>query len=29
MLDLKEHGLKSVVLLSVGYRDEEKDLFAN
>jgi len=28
LLGLKEQGLKSVVLLSIGYRDEEKDFFA-
>jgi len=28
LLGLKEQGLKSVVLLSIGYRDEEKDYFA-
>jgi|SRR5690554_5883735 len=28
LLDLKKQGLKSVVLLSIGYRDEEKDHFA-
>lgn len=28
LLGLKEKGLKSVVLLAVGYRDEEKDDFA-
>lgn len=28
LLDLKTQGLKSVVLLSIGYRDEEKDFFA-
>jgi len=28
LLDLKTQGLKSVVLLSIGYRDEEKDVFA-
>lgn len=29
ILGLKEKGLKSVVLLSLGYRDEENDSFAN
>ncbi len=28
LLDLNKQGLKSVVLLSIGYRDEEKDPFA-
>lgn len=28
LLGLKKQGLKSVVLLSIGYRDEEKDSFA-
>jgi nitroreductase len=28
LLDLKKQGLKSVVLLSIGYRDEERDIFA-
>jgi len=28
LLGLKEQELKSVVLLSIGYRDEEKELFA-
>ena len=28
LLDLKSKGLKSVVLLALGYRDEEKDIFA-
>lgn len=28
LLGLNEKGLKSVVLLSIGYRDEEKDAFA-
>lgn len=28
LLDLKRKGLKSVVLLAIGYRDEEKDIFA-
>lgn len=28
LLGLKEKGLKSVVLLSIGYRDEEKDFFS-
>lgn len=28
LLGLKKQGLKSVVLLSIGYRDEEKDFFA-
>lgn len=29
LLGLKEKGLKSVVLLSLGYRDEEKDFLVN
>lgn len=28
LLGLKEKGLRSVVLLSIGYRDEEKDIFS-
>ena len=28
LLGLEEKGLKSVVILSLGYRDEEKDIFA-
>jgi nitroreductase len=29
ILDLKEKGLRSCVLLAVGYRDEEKDWLVN
>ena len=29
LLDLKEKGLRSVVLLALGYRDAEKDILAN
>lgn len=28
LLNLKEKGLKSVVILAIGYRDEEQDIFA-
>lgn len=28
LLNLKEKGLKSVVILAIGYRDEEKDIYA-
>ena len=28
ILELKEKGLKSVVILAIGYRDEEQDIFA-
>ena len=29
LLNLREQGLKSVVIMAIGYRDEEGDVFAN